>query len=109
MFRRTTGLTEAEEADFKTTSFASLQDFIRTLQEEQERNGNMMYMKRLKPFLVSMKEYVEAVKVAEVFVDISDVISYLWVSNSAHFSRKVHKQMGSQVAVGSGEVYPRCK
>ena len=56
-----------------------------------------------------MKEYVEAVKVAEVFVDISDVISYLWVRNSAHFSRKVYKQMGSQVAVGSDEVYPRCK
>lgn len=105
-FRRTTGLTEAEEADFKSTSFASLQDFIRALQEEQERNGNMMYMRRLEPFLVSMKEYVEAVKVAEVFVDISDVISYLWVSDSAHFPRKFYKQMGSKVALGSDEVYP---
>jgi hypothetical protein len=94
VFRRTTGLTDAEEADFKTTSFASLQDFIRTLQEEQERDGNMMYMKRLKPFLVSMKEYVQAVEVAEVFVDISDVISYLWVRNSARFSGKGYKQIG---------------
>jgi hypothetical protein len=84
VFKRTVGLTEVEEAEFKTTSFASLQDFIRTLQEEQERNGSLMYMKRLEPFLVSMQEYVEVVKVAEVFADISEAISYLWVSNSTH-------------------------
>jgi hypothetical protein len=51
-----------------------------------------MYMKRLEPFLVSMQEYVEVVKVAEVFAD----ISYLWVSNSTHWSRRVYKQKDSQ-------------
>lgn len=80
MFKRTIGLTEAEEGEFKATSFDSLQDFIGTLQQEQEQKGSMMYMKRLEPFLVTMKEYVEVVKDADVFVNISDVISYLWVS-----------------------------
>jgi hypothetical protein len=54
-------------------------------------------MKRLEPFLVAMKEYVEVVKDADVFVNISDTISYLWVSDSAHFPSKLGKQMGSQV------------
>jgi hypothetical protein len=85
MFKRTIGLTQAEEDEFKATSFDSLQVFIRTLQQEQERNGRMMYMKRLEPFLVSMKEYVEVVKDADVFLNISDIISYLWVSDSAYF------------------------
>ena len=97
VFKQTIGLTEDEEEMFKATSFDSLQDFIRTLQQEQERNGRMMYMKRLEPFLVSMKEYVEVVKDVDVFVNISDIISYLWVSDSAHFPRKLGKQMGSQV------------
>lgn len=105
MFKRTIGLTEAEENEFEATSFDSLQDFIRTLQQEQERDGCMMYMKRLEPFLVSMKEYVEAVKDADVFVNISDIIHYLWVSDKAHLPRKLGNQMGSQVIVGSGEIY----
>ena len=88
VFKRTTGLTEAEEDEFKTTSFDSLQDFIRNLQQEQERDGRMMYMKRLEPFLVSMKEYIEVAKDAGVFVNISDIISYLWVSDNAHFPGK---------------------
>jgi hypothetical protein len=45
----------------------------------------MMYMKRLEPFLVSMKAYIEVAEVAEVFVDVSDVNSYLWVNNREHF------------------------
>jgi hypothetical protein len=55
-----------------------------------------MYMKRLEPFLVSMQEYVEVVKLAEVFADISEATSYLWVSNSTHWSRRVYKQKDSQ-------------
>lgn len=105
MFRRTIDLTEAEEAEFTATNFDSLQDFIRTLQEEQERNGSMMYMRRLEPFLISMKEYVEVVNATDVFVDISDVISYLWVSDSAYFPGNVDKQIGSQIFVGSDETY----
>jgi len=85
MFKRTIGLTQAEEDEFKATSFDSLQVFIRTLQQEQERNGRMMYMKRLEPFLVSMNEYVQIIKDFEIFVNISDIISYLWVSDSAYF------------------------
>jgi hypothetical protein len=109
VFKRTIGLTKAEEDEFKATSFDSLQDFVRTLQQEQERNGRMMYMKRLEPFLVSMKEYVEVIKDAAVFVNISNIISYLWVSESAHFPRKLDKQMGLQVVVGSDGIYPQSK
>ncbi|KAH8586238.1 hypothetical protein B0O99DRAFT_644911 [Bisporella sp. PMI_857] len=77
-FKRATGLTDAEESDFKATSFASLQDFIRNLQAEQEQTKSMRYMKRLEPFLNLMKEYVEIVEATELFVDVSDAISYLW-------------------------------
>jgi hypothetical protein len=43
-----------------------------------------------------MQEYVEVVKLAEVFADISEATSYLWVSNSTHWSRRVYKQKDSQ-------------
>lgn len=88
MFKRTTCITDVEEDEFNATSFGSLQDFIRNLQQEQERNGRMMYMKRLEPFLVSMNEYMEVVRYADVFVNTSDVVSYLWVSYSAHFTSR---------------------
>ncbi len=85
IFQRTVGLSEAEDASFKATTFTSLQNLVGVLQEEQERDTNMLYMKRLKPFLDLMKAFVEVSEVAEVFVDMSDVNSYLWVSNCEHF------------------------
>jgi len=78
-----TGLTTAEDEQFKATSFDSLQDYVRLIQQEQEQNRSMMYMKRLEPFLVSMKGYMNVVEDAEIFDNISDTVAYLWVSDES--------------------------
>jgi hypothetical protein len=109
IFKRTISLTEAEDADFKATTFTSLQNFLGVLQEEQARNGSMMYMKRLEPFLVSMKAFIEVAEVAKVFVDVSDVHSYLWVSDREHFRGNLLQENKLMVFAGSDEIYSHCK
>ena len=82
MFKRTVALAKVEVAEFKLTTIVTLKDFIRSLHEDQERRGNMMYLKRLEPFLVSMEEYCRVVEYAEVFVNPTDISAYLWVSRA---------------------------
>lgn len=106
IFKRKISLSEAEDADFKATTLTSLQNFLRVLQEEQERDESMMYMKRLEPFLVSMKAFIE---VAEVFIDVSDFNSYLWVSNHEHFRGNLLRENKLMVFAGSDEVCSHCK
>jgi hypothetical protein len=109
IFKLTISLSEAEDADFKATTLTSLQNFLRVLQEEQERNESMMYMKRLEPFLVSMKVFIEVAEVAEVFANVSDINSYLWVSNREYFRGNLLQENKLIVFLGSDEVYSHCK
>lgn len=73
-------LTEAEENDFTSATFGVVRDVIRELQMEQERKENLMYMKRLEPFLVSMQQFCEVAKAVEVFFRVSYIMAYIWVS-----------------------------
>lgn len=69
----------------------------------------MMYMKRLEPFLVSMNAFIEVAEVAEVFVDVSDVNSYLWVSNREHFRGNLLQENKLMVFAGPDEIYSHRK
>jgi hypothetical protein len=73
-------LTRDEENEFTSTTFDVAKYAIRELQMEQERNENMMYLKRLEPFLESMQQFSEAVEAAEVFSRVSHIMAHVWVS-----------------------------
>lgn len=79
-FKRMSRLTDAEESDFMKTTYSTVQLYIRELQAEQERTTGLMYMKRLEPFLISMQQFEQVVKVLEVFVNMTQVMAYVWVS-----------------------------
>ncbi|CAG8962046.1 hypothetical protein HYFRA_00005088 [Hymenoscyphus fraxineus] len=66
------------DEEFKATDFDSLQAFVVSLQQKQEQDGSLMYMRRLEPFMVAMQEYVKLISDAKVSVNTADMISYLW-------------------------------
>jgi hypothetical protein len=68
--------------EFENTTIVALKDFIRSIHEDQERRGDMMYLRRLEPFLVSMEEYCKVIESAEVFVNPKETSGYLWVSHT---------------------------
>lgn len=75
-FRQVADLSSEEENDFKITSLTLLRQVIDGLQKKQEARRGMVYMKRLEPFLKSMEQYG---KVIEVFLNVSDVLAFVWV------------------------------
>jgi hypothetical protein len=79
-FKRAAGITEIEEADFKTTSLDELQKFLRNMQGEQEQSiEGLQNMNRLYCFLTSVMQYTT---VAGDFVVFSDFEYFIWVSLS---------------------------
>lgn len=78
IFKRVSNLTEAEENNFKNTTFDVALDVIRELQTEQEKNESLMYMMRLEQFLVSMQQFGEIVGELGVFSGIH-FMAYIWV------------------------------
>lgn len=79
-FKRATGITEIEEADFKTTSLDELHKFIRSMQGEQEQsNEGLQNMNRLDSFLTSVTQYT---MVTGDFLVFSDFEYFIWVSLS---------------------------
>ena len=81
-FKRTLCLTADEIQKIEAASFDSIQHYVLSLQQQQEQNSCMMYMKRLEPFLSSMKVYVEVVTRFGLFINNSHVVSYIWVSSN---------------------------
>ncbi|KAK3294357.1 uncharacterized protein B0H64DRAFT_324187 [Chaetomium fimeti] len=78
-FQRLAGLTEATLRDITTTTFTQVQSIVRQIQTEQERQGSLMYMKRLQPFLVSMQQFSKAVKDTNAFLDLPLAMAYVWL------------------------------
>lgn len=79
-FKRATGITEIEEADFKTTSLDELHKFLRSMQGEQEQsNEGLQNMNRLDSFLASVMQYT---MVTGDFLVFSDFEYFIWVSLS---------------------------
>ncbi|KAK3377270.1 hypothetical protein B0T24DRAFT_237594 [Lasiosphaeria ovina] len=79
-FRRLTGLTEADHQKFASTTFAEIQGIVREIQTEQERQGSLMYMKRLEPFLVSMQQFSRTAEDAAAFLELPLAMAYVWGS-----------------------------
>lgn len=82
-FKRLAGITEAEEAEFKTTNLDQLQTFLRGMQGAQEQsNQGLQNMNRLHCFLTSAIQYIT---VTGDFVRLSDFENFIWVSLPTHF------------------------
>jgi hypothetical protein len=75
-FKQKARLSSSEESDFAMTSLDDLKNVVRQMEQEQERKRRMVNMKRLEPFLKSMEEYG---KIVEIFVNVSEVVAFVWV------------------------------
>jgi hypothetical protein len=75
-FKENSALNEAELVDFQLTDLQSLQQAINTIQNQQAKNKRLMYMRRLKPFLDTMEDYGQILK---VFLNTSNYIAFVWV------------------------------
>jgi hypothetical protein len=75
-FKKKSDLTEAELADFQLTDLQSLHQAINTIQNQQAKDKSLMYMRRLKPFLDTMEDYGQVLK---VFLNASNFIAFVWV------------------------------
>ncbi|KAI0010504.1 hypothetical protein F4779DRAFT_577169 [Xylariaceae sp. FL0662B] len=110
-FKRTAGLTRAEEDEFRMTSLGELKNCIQTIQRDQEQKRRMMYMKRLDPFLQTMEQYG---KVIEVFVNTSDIVAFIWgpmkfilliavtFSDALHAVLDAYQSLGEQIPLLEG-------
>lgn len=83
-FKATAGLTQAELQDFSHTTLDDLRQCIATIQNDQRASRKLRYLKRLGPFLDTMERYG---KIIEVFLNVSDVIAFVWVSISTSSER----------------------
>ncbi|KAI2464722.1 hypothetical protein F4781DRAFT_411946 [Annulohypoxylon bovei var. microspora] len=110
-FKKTAGLTQAEEAEFQMTGLEELQTCIRTIQQDQEQKRKMMYMRRLDPFLQTMEQYG---KVLDVFVNTSEIVAFIWgpmkfilliantFSEALHSVLDAYQEIGEQIPLFRG-------
>ncbi|TGJ85994.1 hypothetical protein E0Z10_g2737 [Xylaria hypoxylon] len=82
LFRRLSGITMAEETKFLSVTFDMIQDTTRGIQMVQEERGSLMYMQRLEPILVSMKQFAEVSEAAEVVFGLANSMAYVWATSS---------------------------
>jgi len=68
-------LTPEDREDFQYTKLEDLQTAIQDIQEKQGRKSQNLA--RMKPFLEGMQQYG---KIVEVFLNVSNVIAFVWVS-----------------------------
>ncbi|KAL9082921.1 MAG: hypothetical protein Q9165_008739, partial [Trypethelium subeluteriae] len=104
-FKRTAALAEADITEIERTTLDAVKDFIRNLHEEQERNGNMTYLRRLDAFLISMEEYCSFVEAIEMFASSSKAAAYLWVSYATLSCEGNVENTSSLVTTGTDEIY----
>lgn len=83
-FEKDVGPTRAQE--FSNSSLHDVHLLMKQIQAEQEKRGELRYLKRIESFLEAMKELG---KVIEVFTNTTVFLCYVWVSivHSIHMPR----------------------
>lgn len=81
-FKTNSNLSQKELQNFQITKLNDLEAAMSQLQQRQSQTKRLRYMKRLEPFLETMKDYG---KVIEVFVNTSDILAFVWVSSGWSF------------------------
>ena len=70
-------LSTEQQEEFSITSLEDVQETIARIQDAQGSEGRMRNLTRIKGFVEAMEEYG---KVVEVFLNVSDIIAFVWVS-----------------------------
>ncbi len=69
-------LSPTEQEEFGVTSLEDVQETIANIQENQGSQRKMRNLTRIKAFLEAMEQYG---KVIEVFLNVSDILAFVWV------------------------------
>ena len=78
-----THLSPAEQDKFGVASLEDVQETIARIQQTQGSERRMRNFTRIKGFLEAMEQYG---KVVEVFVNVSDIIAFIWVGGRPLFT-----------------------
>jgi hypothetical protein len=87
-FKTKSGLSQDELQDFEMTSIDDLKVQISIIQSDQRKAKKLLYLKRLGPFLDTMEQYG---KIVEVFLNIHEVVAFIWVGLSLVSLRSSHQ------------------
>jgi hypothetical protein len=68
-------LSGSQLTEFKSTTYEQLCDEVLKIQREQESNKSMMNLSRIQACLEAMNEFGKTI---EVFLNVSDVICFIW-------------------------------
>lgn len=74
-------LSTDDARSFSDTTYNDLWEGAREIEREQGRKMDMRFMRRIEPFLVSMKSYAGVI---EVFCQGFPPMSFVWVNALAH-------------------------
>lgn len=78
-------LSPAEQEDFAVTSLEDVQRTIAQIQQTQGSQKKMRNLTRIKAFIEAMEQYG---KVVEVFLNVSDIIAFVWVCRKLSSTHK---------------------
>jgi len=78
-------LTDDQKEDFKLTTLDDLQNTVLDIQERKAASKTMRYVARMRPFLEAMDQFG---KVVEVFLNASQFLAYIWVTDSHRVGNK---------------------
>ena len=83
--RFTSSLTAAEQEDFQFTTLEEVHDVIHQIQETHGSERRMRNVNRIKSFLEAMEQYGQVI---EVFLNVTDILAFIWVSRSRNRNPK---------------------
>ena len=78
-------LSPAEQEKFRVTRLEDVQETIAHIQATQGSERNMRNLTRIRAFVEAMEQYG---KVVEVFVNVSDIIAFVWVCGKSLSSKR---------------------
>jgi hypothetical protein len=70
------GLSEKQQADFQFAELGDVYKAIHSVQKQQEKNGTLRYLNRIRPFLDAMVQFG---KVLDTFANSSEFVPFIWV------------------------------
>ncbi|GAW20388.1 hypothetical protein ANO14919_098940 [Xylariales sp. No.14919] len=78
VFRRLSGIAEAEEAKFPSATFAVIEATAGEIQITQENRSGLMYMRRLEPFMMQMEQFAGVSEAIGVSFGLPNPMAYVW-------------------------------
>ena len=75
-FEAAAKLTESEQQECRQMTLQKLQVRMASLQNQQARTRQLLFMKRLEPFIETISAYGQAI---DVFANTSEVLAFIWV------------------------------